>query len=351
MRIPEQNELSDRQQEILHAVVHSYITTAEPVGSRTIVKRMGVDLSAATVRNVMADLEELGYLQQLHTSSGRVPTDLGYRYYVDYLMRVQELTELERTRIEQEFGQKLNDADDVLRQTSHLLALVSHQAGIAEAPSESSAVVIRIELMPVLEKRIAVLVLDNFGRVRSITVETDTSIQMERLSILARFLNAHLCGEKVDDLAQVVTGRLRSFLDEQRMLAEQALQVLNLMPLRRPGQLFLEGATQLFQQPEFKDIDRAREVFGLLDERERVVNALRAAVREADIGRGGIVIGAEAEGMEGISVVAAPYHVHGQRVGMIGVLGPRRMPYPRLTSIVDYTANMVGRILNRLSGS
>ncbi|MDZ4858270.1 MAG: hypothetical protein SGI88_04750, partial [Candidatus Hydrogenedentes bacterium] len=125
-------DLSDREKLILQAAVHSFITTAEPVGSRAIVKRFDLDLSAATVRNVMADLEEAGYLQQLHTSSGRVPTDLGYRYYVDYLMRAQELTLHERARIETELTARLNDADEVMRQTSHLLALLSHQTGIVE---------------------------------------------------------------------------------------------------------------------------------------------------------------------------------------------------------------------------
>lgn len=344
--------LNNREQTILHAVVHSYITTAEPVGSRNVVKRFGIELSPATVRNTMADLEEMGYLQQVHTSSGRVPTDHGYRYYVDYLMRVQELTESDRQRIELEYTQKLNDADDVLRQTSHLLALVTHQAGIAEAPSEGNATVKRLELMPVSGERLAVLIVDNFGRVRSMLVQMEQGLEPDMVQTLSNFLNAQLRGVAVHDLASTINSRLRSFLDEQRRLAERALQVLNLMPSQRAGQVFLEGATMLFEQPEFQDIGRAREVFGLFEERDRLVDLLRLAVGEAERAHGTVIIGAELheKGLEGISVIASPYHLNGQPVGAIGVLGPRRMPYQRLTAIVDYTATMVSRMLTRLGG-
>lgn len=349
MNVPQ--ELNERERLILHAVVHSYITTAEPVGSRSVVKRFGMDLSPATVRNVMADLEELGYLQQIHTSSGRVPTDRGYRYYVNHLMRVQELTLTERVRIEQEFSAKLNDADAVLRQTSHLLALVSGQAGIAETPNESSAVVRRVELMPVSETRLAVLFADSFGRVHSITAHMENSVPTDRLLLLSRFLNEHLQGITIDSLVTVLENKLRSFLDDQRQLAEMALTLLSFLPPPSRGQLYLEGATHLFEQPEFQDIDQVRAVFGLLEERTRLAALLRGAVRETESKHGAVVIGTEnsPDGVNGISVIASPYQVDGYPVGMIGVLGPRRMPYPKLTAIVDYTAGMVSRILTRLA--
>ena len=342
-------ELNARERQVLHAVVHSYITMAEPVGSRALVKRFGLDVSPATVRNVMADLEEAGYLKQVHTSSGRVPTDAGYLYYVNYLMRVQKLTAHERDSIEKEFTAKLNDADSVLRQTSQLLALVSHQAGLAEAPGEGVAIVNRIELLPIGEHRMAVLIVDNFGRVRSVSVDVQTRFDEDTLSKLNRFLNAHLVGVRADNLREAVQKRLRDFLDEQRLLAEQALQVLRLMPTSPPAQLFLEGAGQLFEQPEFRDMAKAREIFGLLEERERLVEMLRRAVQENEPIRGSVIIAGDSEqGLDGISVIVSPYEVEGERIGMIGVLGPRRMEYSRLTAVVDYTANMVGKVLSRL---
>ena len=343
-------DLTEREQQILHAVVHTYITTAEPVGSRSIVKRFGLDLSPATVRNVMADLEEMGYLQQVHTSSGRVPTDGGYRYYVDYLMQVQELTLTERERIEQELTLRLDDADDVLKQTSHLLALVTHQAGLAEAPETNLVQVQRIELLPVGKERLAVLIVDNFGRVRSMAVQMENTVPAQDLQRMTRFLNEHLHGVSIDQLVSAVELKLRSFMDEQRLLAEKALKVLYLLPVNRPRQLFLEGATQLFEQPEFQDIGKAREVLVLLQERDRLGEMLRNAAQDNPRMQTTVIIGAQSSGagVEGISLVAAPYRIKGQPMGMVGVLGPRRMPYPQLTAMVSFTAGMVGKILTRL---
>lgn len=344
------SELNERERLILHAVVHSYITTAEPVGSRTVVKRFHLDLSPATVRNTMADLEEAGFLQQVHTSSGRVPTDKGYRYYVDYLMQVQELTLGERDRIEHELTRQLSDADEVLRQTSHLLALVTHQAGLAEAPGEHIAQIQRLELIPISERRLAVLIVDNFGRVKTFPIELEQPVEARELGKLTKFLNATLRGITVDNLAQAVENKLRTFLDEQRILAEQALRVLNLLPQHRHGMLYLEGTTRLFEQPEFQDIERAREVLGLFEERERLADILRGTLREHEPQRLAVLIGSESNdpGVEGISMIASPYKVNGQQVGMVGVLGPRRMPYSQLTAMVSYTAEMVGKILTRL---
>lgn len=342
-------DLTEREQQILQAVVHMYVTEAEPVGSRSIVKRFELDLSPATVRNVMADLEELGYLEQVHTSSGRIPTERGYRYYVNHLMTVQQITLNDRERIEHEFSTRLNDADEVLKHTTQLLALISQQAGIAEAPSEAIATVQRLDLMPLSPDRMVLLTADNFGRVKTFTVALEEAVSSEMVVTLNNFLNAQLRGVRVDNLAGEVEARLRSYFDEQRRVAELALRVLNLMPAHRGELLFLEGTSQLFQHPEFQDVGRVREVFNLFDERDRLVTVLRESVAEREPGGGSVVIGGEGTDLKGLSVVTAPYEVHGRPAGMIGVIGPRRMPYARLTALVDYTAGMVSRVLGRLA--
>lgn len=342
-------ELNEREQQILQAVVHMYVTEAEPVGSRSIVKRFELDLSPATVRNVMADLEELGYLEQVHTSSGRIPTERGYRYYVNHLMEVQQLTQQDRHRIENELAQRLNDADQVLRHTTQLLALISHQAGIAEAPSTAIATLQRVDLMAIAPDRFVLLVVDNFGRVKTLSVMLEESLGPDKLQQLNQFLNAHLHGVHMEHLATQVMEKLRTFFDEQRQLAELALRVLNLLPAQRGGTLFLEGASQLFDHPEFQDVGRVREVFNLFEERDRLVELLRDSVAEREPGGGSVVIGGEGSGLSGLSVVTAPYEVGGRTAGMIGVIGPRRMQYGRLTALVDYTASMVSRVLNRLA--
>ncbi|NLF57975.1 MAG: heat-inducible transcription repressor HrcA [Candidatus Hydrogenedens sp.] len=347
--MPETPELNERERAILHDVVQSYITTAEAVGSRTVVRRFGMDLSAATVRNVMADLEELGYLQQLHTSSGRVPTDTGYQYYIRHLMKVQELTQAERARIESEFSQRMNDADDVLRQASHLLALVSHHAGLAETPNDSTAVLARMDLVKISPDRMAVLLVDNFGRVRSMIADIDAAMNAPEMEKLNNFMNDHLRGLPVDQLAGAVGDKVRLFLDEQRKLAQRALEVLMLLPKRPRGQLFLEGASQLFEQPEFQNMEQARGVFNLLEEQDQLLTMLRAAASGENTSSTVLLGGGDGrERMDGLGVVASPYRVGDRKVGMIGVLGPRRMHYSKLMSVVDYTADLVGRLLTRL---
>ena len=347
----EDKTISEREQIILQAIVRSYITTAEPVGSRAIVKRFELDLSPATVRNVMADLEEAGYLQQLHTSSGRVPTDRGYRYYVDYLMRVQEVTVAERVRIEAELSSKLNDADEVLRQTSQILALITHQTGIVKAPDESAGEVRYIEIAPVAATRAAVLIADSYGRVHTVMVPLTNPLNADEAQKLNAFLNDHLRGIPLDRFASTVQQKMVNLLDDHRRLAEQALQLLNLIPNNRPSQLYLEGASQLFEQPEFRDVDKAREVFGFLEERDRLLEVLRKNVTDND-NETSVVIGSESNdaGLKDISVVASPYRVGDKTVGVLGILGPRRMPYHRLTSIVEYTAGMLSRMLTKLAG-
>ncbi|MCK5862430.1 MAG: heat-inducible transcription repressor HrcA [Candidatus Hydrogenedentes bacterium] len=343
------SSLGEREREILHAVVNSYITTAEPVGSRAVVKRFNMNLSAATVRNAMADLEDMGYLQQVHTSSGRVPTDNGYRYYVDHLMHVQELTLSEKRRIEHDFSQKLESADDLLRHTSHLLALASHQAGIAEALDTNQVRIQRFELIPVGRNRLAVLMVDNYGTVRSMIADLIDPVETNQLEKLSTFLNHNFVGTPIGSLANSIRSQLGEILGEQRVLAQRTLEVLDLVPQHQGKRLFLNGAVQLFEQPEFQRMEQAREVFGLLEEHDKLIDILRKAVADGD-GRA-VFISSENDnlGIEDIGVVASTYKVNGEPAGLIGVLGPRRMPYSKLTSLVHHTADIVGRFLTKLT--
>lgn len=344
-------ELNDREQTILQAVVHTYITTAEPVGSRAVVKRYSLRLSPATVRNAMADLEEAGFLQQVHASSGRVPTNRGYRYYIDYLMQAQRLTLAERGRIQRRLSACLTDAEEVMRQTSQLLALISRHMGIVEAPSEDEALVRTIELMPLTPNRLAILVADNYGRVRNEVVALDETLDDVELTKLRRFLNETLRGVVVSQARAKVQSSVAAFQDERRRLAEWAWRIFGPFPVNRPAHLYLDGAAQLFEQPEFQDVEKAREVFNLIEEQDRLLVLLRAGMRGGPR-RTHVLIGAETErqGLEEISVVASPYCVGDKAVGMIGVLGPKRMPYPRLTGIVDYMAAILSRYLTQLAG-
>ncbi|MBI4558083.1 MAG: heat-inducible transcription repressor HrcA [Candidatus Hydrogenedentes bacterium] len=344
--------LSEREELILRAVVHTYVTTAEAVGSRAIVKRLGLDLSPATVRNVMADLEDSGYVQQLHTSSGRIPTDLGYRYYVDRLMDVAELSPTERERIDHAVTQPWEDADETMRQTCHLLADVSHQTGMVEAPAEGNAEVLRIELVSVAPNRLGVVIADTYGRIRSLMVVLDAPVSAAEVHRLNSFLNDHLPGLAFEEVISSLVASLETLFDERRRLAERALDILSMLPSQRVGHMFLDGTTQLFEQPEFRDVVRIREVLSFLEERHRLATLIRSRLRDGGSSQMLVLIGSEAQeqGFEEISLVARPYRVGAKIVGMLGVLGPRRMPYSRMTALVDYTAESLSRHLTRIAG-
>lgn len=353
--MPDSSEsaLNEREELILQAVVHTYITTAEPAGSRALVKRFNIDLSPATVRNVMSDLEDQGYLEQVHTSSGRVPTDQGYRYYVDYLMRVQDLTLSERTRIEGVLQRQLNDADEVLKQTSHLLALVSQHLGIVQAPTEEIVELRRIEVIPIEGPRVAVMLADSCGRIRTFSVVLGEQLADDDITRLSRLLNEALKGVALDRLASSAKEKLRTQWEREGRMADRAMNIVNALPSQPQGQLFLDGTTHLFAQPEFHDLVRAREVFGFIEAQDRLSEMLRSSwVNREEVGSR-VLIGSEnhMEGLEDISVVAAPYRVGDRTAGLVGILGPRRMAYSKATGVVEYTAELVSRFLTRLSGT
>ncbi len=339
---------------VLRAVVHLYVVAAEPVGSRSIVKRLNLNISPATVRNVMADLEEGGFVRRLHTSSGRVPTDKGYRYYVDYLMRKHELMPEERQRIESEVSEKLNDIDAIIRQTCRLLALVSRHTGIVEAPHDDRAEIRRIELMPMGADRVVLLIVDNLGRVRtsSMFVEEQNRIDIDDLGRLTSFLNEQLAGVTLDRLSEEVDACIDALWNRQQHLAQSVEQLFVAVSRLYPSQVFLDGAAQLFEQPEFNEMSSARAVLGLLDERRRLSELLHGVSVKHRPSRASVLIGSEThdEGFSEISVVVSPYCIGHETVGMLGVLGPRRMHYSRLTAIVDYTAGILSRSLTRLAG-
>jgi len=344
-------KLNEREEQILEAVVHLYITTAEPVGSRTVAKRLGLQLSPATIRNVMADLEEMGYLTQVHTSSGRVPTDLGYKYYVTKLMKVQELTLAERQRIEQELSRKLDTAEQILKRTSQLLALTTHQAGLAELPNEKSAVVRRIDLIQLGEKQIAVVIVDNFAGVHSSMFAFEEPISPHIIEPLNKFLNETLFNVSLDRIGLVLKENLKKFFDERRKMLEIAFKILSRIE-PTTSQMILEGANNLFDQPEFQEPTKIKSIFGIMDDPTPLTRALRESLAKSENQRQTVLIGSEAniKNSEEFSIIASPYMLENEKtpIGFVGVLGPKRMPYDKLSAMVDFTASMVGKILSRL---
>jgi len=337
-------ELTERQRKILEAVIHCYTFTAEPVGSRTVAKRYNLGISPATVRNVMADLEEMGYLFQPHTSAGRVPTEKGYRLYVDELMRESGLTREEKELIEREYEKVKHQLDRIMEHTSKILSLISRYVGVAVTPPMHEGVFRHIELISVGANTVLSVIITASGMVRNKLISLDFEIPRQELERIADIINERLSGismSRIRDLANDPM-ELRSMLGLEGERFRVVRYALDFDP---DVQVYLDGRANMLSQPEFSSVKRMERIFRVLEERDRVWRILYPAGRAGEVQ---VKIGSEVKcrGMEECSVVSAVYRA-GDMVGTIGIIGPKRMEYPRVIPLVRYTARMVSQVLGR----
>lgn len=337
-------DISERNKLILEAIIEDYISTAEPVGSRAVTKRHGLTLSPATVRNVMADLEEMGFLVSPHTSAGRVPTDKAYRFYVDSLLAVRRIDKAERERIRKRYVGAGRDIGAVLHETSRLLSSVSHYTGIVLAPRFSATIFRHIEFVKLGGRRIlAILVADN-GAVQNRLIESDEEFSSEELIRMSNYLNELLVGVPV---GQVRTRMLEEMRNEKVLydkLLARALQFSEQSLNDDGAQIFIEGQTNILEQPEFADSRRMRDLFRAFEEKNQLVGLLDRCLDAQGVQ---IFIGAETHlsQMEGLSIITSTYLTGKNTLGVLGVIGPTRMGYAKVIPIVDYTAKLVSRLL------
>ena len=336
--------LTERNKKILEAIIEDYITTAEPVGSRAVTKRHGLSLSPATVRNVMADLEEMGFLCSPHTSAGRVPTDKAYRFYVDSLLAVGTIDEAERERIRKRYSTAGRDVGAVLRETSLMLSSVSHYMGIVLAPRFSSTIFRHIEFVKLGGRRILAILVAQNGTIQNKLIESEEELVAADLVRMSNYLNELLEGLAVSEVRAKILEEMQSekvlyddLLSRALKLSEQTLE-------EGGAQIFIEGQTNILEQPEFADVRRMREVFRAFEEKSQIVNLLDRSLSAQGVQ---IFIGSETHlnQMEGLSVVTSTYLTGKNTLGVLGVIGPTRMGYAKVIPIVDYTARLVSRIL------
>ena len=337
-------DLNDREKTILRSVIYTFIQTAAPVGSRYISKRHSLGLSAATVRNVMSDLEELGYIDHPHTSAGRVPTDKGYRFYVDSLIELEKLSRGEQNAIQSQL-QTVPDPEDVLRETSRLISTISHQLGIVSAPKLSSGILEKIELVSLSSTRIMIIISIQSGFVKTMMMEVQAEISRPKLEDVARLLNERLSGitleqirrtfpARVQDLQHEETGLIRLFVDSVDKLFDDS---------RGHEKVHIGATTSLLSQPEFENADKFRSVIELLENEDIIVHVLEeAGWRDGAIA---ITIGSESgdEKLKDFSLITTPYTIGGTR-GTVGVIGSKRMDYQKVIPIVDYVAKTISAL-------
>jgi heat-inducible transcriptional repressor len=338
--------LTERERVVLAVLIDYYVRTAEPVGSRVIATRFNLGVSPATIRNTLSDLEERGLIEQPHTSAGRVPTESGYRLYVDTLLKTEKLSAADRDKIKKLLVADYNAIEDVLDQTARVLAKVTAQLGVTVMPKFDEAVLNKIDLVQVTDTKVMVIIAVKSGLVRTILLEVDTQISHEAIRQTAELLNENLSGLTLGEIRQTVFERLRNESRGEpqllKLFMEQREHILDESAIES---LHTDGTTNIMSQKEFKDPEKLREFITLLEERRSLVGLLKHNI----VGDGvSVTIGAEAniEGMKGCSAVIHTYEA-GQTRGTIGVIGPTRMEYAKLISVVDYTAKVLSEILSR----
>jgi heat-inducible transcriptional repressor len=339
------SDLNHRARRILTAVVQEYLHTGDAVGSRTVTRRYGIDLSPATVRNVMADLEDLGLLKQPHTSAGRVPTNDGLRFFIDSLLKVRSLSPKEREEIRARYTIPASDLDEVLQRTSRMLSELSQQAAIVIAPVAERSRLEHVEFVRLPRNQLLVVLVSQGGQVENKLLPMEApAVDLERVN---NFLNERIAGRTLEEVRARVLEELGSDKTQIDDLAAQALrlgQAAFAAPTESAPGVIVSGQAHLLDPPGADRVARMRALLNALEEKERIVTLLDRTLSADGIQ---VWLGADTPFAEvgDLSVIATPYGPEDRPVGTIAVIGPTRMNYSKVIPLVDFTAELVSGVL------
>ena len=337
-------DLTERERQVLEAVIRSYVKTAEPAGSRSIAKNFRLGVSAATIRNTMGDLEERGYLYHPHTSAGRIPTDLAYRVYVDGLMEPSLLTPKQQETIDRELRHDVTAIEAILNNAAKVLGVLTQELGFAVSPSFEDAVLEQLKLVSVDSNRILMVLVLKSGVARTIFIEVESDLPTEAIDKIAPVLNERLSGLSLREIRATVRDRLRDFdvpSDSNELLhifVEEADQIFDITG-KDEQSVVLGSAQMLAEQPEFSSNEKMRDLLELTERRDVLAAALRARPQWGMT----VTIGAEHPDpkLSALTLVTSTYERDGVS-GVLGVMGPTRMPYEKIISIVAHTSRLIG---------
>jgi heat-inducible transcriptional repressor len=348
-----QEELNKRERRVLEAVIRTYVETAEPAGSRTLSRRFGLGVSPATIRNTMSDLEEKGFLFHPHTSAGRIPTNKAYRLYVDALMGRPQVLPADGDRMADELGARTGGAaiESILRRAAQALGVITQELGVALGPRMDLTLLRRLELVRLSGERILMVLTLEGGAMRTVFVEVPGDISESVLAQVATVLNERLAGLSLEQIRTSLAERLRDSAPSPatsellNIFIEEADQLFDASVPLSEGPVVLGQASLLAEQPEFAGVDRMRRLMELTERPHLLADALRRG-RERSPGVS-ITIGAEHDDprLEEFTVVTAEYRV-GSLAGVIGVIGPTRMPYEKVISLVGHTSQLLSDLLD-----
>lgn len=331
--------LSERKEKIIQAVVDSYIDSCEPVSSADIRDNYLPALSSATIRNELAALEEMGYLDQPHTSAGRVPTADAYRLYVEKLMPKCELTAAELAVIRKYFDKKLTEIDDVLRSTAKVISEITNLTGVAYIPNVGDAVIKNVRIVKITETMALVVIVTSLGVLKDATLTVSEEMPENYFDSASKFISGAFAGFSVNEIC-TSDAIIEQIKDEFRTVFNTVMEILRSYSAGegRDG-VMLSGSSKLLEQPEFADIDKAKAMMELLESKERLVPALSSN----EIGLS-INISKESGENPECAIVTANLTTHGVSIGKAGVIGPIRMDYSKIVSVLDY----IGKAVNEL---
>jgi heat-inducible transcriptional repressor len=337
-------DIGARAKKILHAVVSEYLATGEPVGSQTVTRRYGLDVSPATVRTVMGSLEEAGFLKHTHTSAGRLPTERGLRYYVNMLLRVRSLTVGEKDEIRERMGPTPGDVPDVMQRTSRLLRELSHLTVVVQAPRPDSDVVEHVEFVQMREGQLLAVLAAASGQIQNKLVPVDVPLEPAELDRINNYLNELVAGLTLDQARLRLLEEIKSERAMHDQLVARALQLASAAVPAETSEVLVDGQSNLLSGKA--DLERAKLLLRTLEEKDLLVRLLDRTIAAPGIC---VFIGAEANlaDLTDVSVVAAPYGPEGRPLGTVGVIGPSRMNYSRVIPLVDFTAEMIGETLGK----
>lgn len=338
--------LGSRKQLILQAIIEDYINTAEPVGSRTVSKKYLTDISPATIRNEMADLEEMGYIEQPHTSAGRIPSDKGYRLYVDKLMRQKSINQQDYEFIRKEFMDTLGEIDRLVKHASKLLSSMTKYTSIAMAPQFRRTCLRHLQLIKVDSSNILAVIVTDAGIVKNSVIRTENDIGIDTLDKISRILNEKLLGLSIEELVGMDFTELDSGINGYEQIFTRILpELLQALKYSERAEIYYDGAANLLELPEYSDIQKAKEFLNVLDENELLFDILNDASQDTSV-----IIGKEnkVHQLKDCSLITATYSFNGKIIGSIGVLGPTRMKYSKVISIVDCLTQNLNDILTQI---
>ncbi len=328
--------LSDRAEKVLQIIIHHYIKTASPVSSKMIVRDYGFGYSSATVRNIMSELERLGYLNQPHTSAGRIPTDKGYRFYVDSIMEVQRLSLEEKRRIEEEYTRRSKEMEDIFQHTSKLLSLVSHYAGFAIPPNLKNHTLRFFRLVHLGGRKTLMVLIFHFG-VKHRIIEFSTPVTRRELEQLSSFLESNLRGKTLTEDTEKEMLSLE-FPEAMKGLIQEVFRAISQF---QSEDLYLDGSSNVFAEPEFANYKKTRQLFEVLERKRILWKLLNRNIKGINV-----LIGEENPFPElsECSLVTTTCQIDKKSVGALGIIGPKRMEYSRMVSLVGYISDIIHRI-------